>query len=229
MNPASLIKAIVFDMDGLLIDSEPFWRRAEIATFRTVGLELTDDDCAKTMGVRVDEVVHYWFEQKPWNGISPEAVAESIVSEVIRLVRSEGKAMPGVRELIAFFRARGLPMAIASSSYQKLIDVVVSSLGIEQDIVLSYSAENEAFGKPHPGVYLTACKQLGVEPAAALAFEDSPNGVKAARAAGMRCVFVPEAGVPQALLATVDATVQLHSLNEFDEGCWQALNCYRER
>ncbi|MCB0325798.1 MAG: hexitol phosphatase HxpB, partial [Bdellovibrionales bacterium] len=218
------VRAVIFDMDGLLIDSEPFWRRAEMAVFGDLGVTLTDQDCAMTMGLRVDEVVRYWYEQRPWQApVSHEAIAEQIVEAVISLVRKEGKPMPGVFELISFFRERSLPMAIASSSYDRLIQVVVEALGLERDIVLTYSAEHEPYGKPHPGVYLTACSKLAIEPAAALAFEDSPNGVRAARAAGMRCVFVPDQALPPLSREGLDETLRIASLLEFSSATWESI------
>ncbi|HWM98786.1 MAG TPA: HAD-IA family hydrolase, partial [Streptosporangiaceae bacterium] len=110
---------------------------------------------------------------------------------VIAHVKAEGEPMPGVTAAIALFERCGLRLAIASSSPLRLIDAVCDRLGLAR-IELRCSAMDEARGKPAPDVYLTAARRLGVAAARCLALEDSPNGIAAARSAGMRCVAVPD-------------------------------------
>jgi mannitol-1-/sugar-/sorbitol-6-/2-deoxyglucose-6-phosphatase len=187
--------AVVLDMDGLLIDTEPIWRKAMAEVFRTVGLELSTDDLLKSMGVRVAEVVELWFRQHPWTGPSCADVTLQIEDTVIRYVMQDGKPMPGVCELLQVVSTAGLPIAVASSSSERLIQAVISRLKIEPYIKVICSADNEAEGKPHPGVFLTAARRLDVPPTDCIAFEDSPNGVLSATAAGMYCVVVPDPNV----------------------------------
>lgn len=189
-----MIRAVIFDMDGLLIDSEPLWRLAEVEVFNSVGVPLTDELALTTMGLRTDEVVEHWYARYPWQGCSLKEVEARIDSRVIELVRERSRPLPGVRELISYFKERRLPLAIASSS-SEIIAAVVHHFDLASAFDVLQSAEHEPYGKPHPGVYLAAAHALGVAPTDCLAFEDSANGLLAAKAARMRCIAVPEPAV----------------------------------
>jgi sugar-phosphatase len=186
-----MLRAAIFDMDGLLVDSEPLWRRAEQQVFPAVGIELTDAMCMQTMGTRLDEVVRYWYGLHPWTGPTQDEVAAQVIARVIDLVAAEGQALPGVAAALARCAAAGLAVALASSSPMRLIDAVVDRLGIRAGFTCLQSAEDEPYGKPHPGVFLTTAARLGVEPSACLVLEDSLAGVLAGKAARMRVVAVP--------------------------------------
>ena len=188
-----LTRAMIFDMDGVLIDSEPLWRRAEIKCFGAVGLTLTEEDCLKTVGLRIDEVANYWFERTPWFGVAPSAIADQIVDEMVALVVSEGVPAQGAQEAIEAVQADGWRIALASSSSKRLIDTVLESFGWQSYFEVVRSAENESHGKPHPAVYLAAVRELGLEPIDCVAIEDSANGMTSALEAGMRCIAIPEA------------------------------------
>lgn len=190
-----MMRAAIFDMDGLLIDSEPLWRQAETQAFELVGLHLSDADCEQTMGFRTDEVVAYWYGRVGWHGMSLEAVEAEITSRVRRLIERHGRPMPGVRETLDEVAGAGLALALASSSAMTLIDTVITTLGFGGLFDVICSAENEALGKPDPAVFLTAATRLGVDPATCVVFEDSIAGVQAARAAGMWVVAVPAANL----------------------------------
>jgi len=187
-----MIKAIIFDMDGLLIDSEPLWEEAELSVFTKVGVPLTPEMTKQTMGLRVDEVVQYWHSRYPWKNTPLMEVEALIVKTVIELIKAKGQAKQGVHGIIDVFQKCDLPMAIASSSSMEIINAVVEKFSLQEYMQVIYSAEHEAFGKPHPGVYITAAQKLGVQPEECLAFEDSPNGVLAAKAAKMKCIAVPD-------------------------------------
>ncbi len=184
-------KAVIYDMDGLLIDSEPLWRQAEIGVFREVGIELSEQQCLETTGLRVDEVVAHWFSAYSVGRTRAAAVEHAIWERVIRLVREKGTALPGAVASITYLHARGMPLALASTSNLALIDTVLDALAIRTYFSVVHSAEFEERGKPHPGVYLTTAAKLGVEPTEWVACEDSLNGVIAAKAARMYCVAVP--------------------------------------
>ncbi|RMI00128.1 MAG: hexitol phosphatase HxpB [Calditrichaeota bacterium] len=220
-----MIKAVIFDMDGLLIDSEPMWQQAEMAQFAKVGLELTPEMCTQTTGMRIDEVIQHWYEQFPLNKqpLSREALKQHILDDVIDRIRKHGKPRPGVGYILDFFRDIGVKMALASSSHYRVINAVLDVLHIAHYFQVIHSAEEEPYGKPHPAVYLTTAEKLNVSPGECLAFEDSLNGVIAAKAARMRCVVVPpEAHLHDPRFALADLV--LASLREFDELRWAEIN-----
>jgi mannitol-1-/sugar-/sorbitol-6-/2-deoxyglucose-6-phosphatase len=186
------IQGLIFDMDGLLIDSEPLWLRAEQLVFETVGLELTEDMCKQTTGVRIDEVVRLRHAERPWTNKSLKQVEAEILAEVQHLATTEGTTLPGVHEVLEACARGGYAMAIASSSPLEMIIAVVRHLGLAKYFSAICSAADETHGKPHPAVYLTTAAQMGVAPTCCLAFEDSIPGVLSARAAGMRVVAVPD-------------------------------------
>ena len=187
-----MLQAIIFDMDGLLIDSEPFWQQAEIEIFAEVGLNLTSQLCEQTMGLRIDEVVNYWYQRHPWEGISQEEIAQQIVRRVVELIETKGVAKTGVYPLFEFLEETNLPLALASSSDYALIEAVIKRLDLHDKFTVIQSATTEKYGKPHPAVYLSTAEKLGVTATNCLALEDSLNGVLAAKAARMICFAIPE-------------------------------------
>ncbi len=190
-----MFRAAVFDMDGLLLDSEPLWQQAERTAFGAAGLDLTQRDVCQTIGLRVDEVVEYWRARRPWdtNAHPASAVERAIVDEVIALLGSEAVALPGVEATIELLGSQGLRLAVASSSPLRIIRVTLGALGFSDTFEVVHSAESEPRGKPDPAVYRTAQARLGVAPAEAFALEDSVAGLHAAQRAGMQCVVVPGA------------------------------------
>jgi mannitol-1-/sugar-/sorbitol-6-/2-deoxyglucose-6-phosphatase len=185
--------AAIFDMDGVLIDSEPLWCRAEVEVFNNLGVPLKESMCSQTMGLRTSEVVSYWYAQFPWTGANQSAVAERILSRVGELVATEGKPMPGAVEAVQLCRRMHLPLALATSSPIHLVYLVLKRLGLQDAFDVLTSAETEEFGKPHPAVYLTTARRLGVHPSKCVAVEDSLRGMMSAKMAGMRCIVVPAA------------------------------------
>lgn len=217
-----MLEAVIFDMDGLLVDSEPLWRRAEQAVFPQVGIELDDGMCMQTMGMRLDEVVRYWFERKPWEGCGLEEIEETVIRTVIDLVVQEGRPLEGVEYILDFFRKLNFRIGLASSSPTRLIDAVVDKFGIRGCFDLLQSAEGEPYGKPHPGVFITTANKLQVDPTACLVFEDSFAGLIAARAARMKVVVVPEEeSFCQSRFDIAD--LKLRSLRQFGEGALEEL------
>ena len=212
--------AVLFDMDGLLVDSEPLWHRAEIAVFARYGLHLTPELCRLTKGKFVVEVTTFWYQRHPWSGASPEEVATEIVDEVAALVRTTSTLLPGVHHALEFCRDRVPLLGLASSSPMRLIDEVLDRFGLRSYFDVVHSAEAEAAGKPDPAVFLTAAALLGVPPGRCVVLEDSPAGVGAALAAGMQCIAVPErrAGVPE-LVGPPEVPV-LASLRELGPEVW---------
>lgn len=208
------MQAVIFDMDGLLIDSEPLWREAEIAIFESVGLRLTEELCRETTGMRVDEVVRYWNNRFPWRGPGCELVTEQLLDAAQHLIIEKGSLMEGAREVVAELHSQNTKLAIASSSPMRLIRAVVEKFAIGGYFSVLHSAEHETVGKPDPAVYRTTMSLLGADPDQCLAFEDSLSGVRAAKAAGAMVIAVPapdDAPDPGFVLADV----MLTSLKDF--------------
>lgn len=184
--------AVIFDMDGVLIDSEPLWKIAMEDVFKEVGCPLTKKDFQQTVGLRLDEVIDYWFNHIGWDGMSPKKVEERIVERMVELIRENGKPLKGVLETLEFLRSRGKRIALATSSYSILINTILEVLDVAFYFEIAHSAENEVYGKPHPAVYLTVAHELGVSPLRCLVIEDSLNGIISGKAARMKVVCIPE-------------------------------------
>ena len=218
-----MIKAVIFDLDGLLIDSEPLWQEAEILIFKQVKIILTPELCLQTKGLRIDEVVNYWYQKYPWTNLTKLEVEKLIVAKVIELIHLKGKPLPGVDHAISFVRQKQVKIALASSSALNIIQAALETLNLTDEFTEVYSAESEILGKPHPGVYLTTANKLNVSPQSCLALEDSLNGVLAAKAAQMRCIAVPEAlEHDNPKFAIADRI--LRSLKDLNEQVWNSLN-----
>lgn len=202
-------------MDGVLIDSEPLWREAEIIAFRRVGIELTNDMCKETMGIRIDQVVKYRYDKHGWTGKSLGEVAQDILRELTILIREKGVPMPGVKYALDFCADHNLRLALASSSHLSLIETVVQKFKIKEKFEVIYSAEFEEYGKPHPGIYLTTLQKLGLEPSEALAIEDSLAGLIAAKAAQLNTIAIPEPTAWHDTRFDI-ADFKLKSLHEFN-------------
>lgn len=181
----------IFDMDGVLIDSEPLWRSAEMKVFSRLGLEMTEDMCFQVTGLRTDEVVNYWYQRHPWPGDNHEQVVQDLYDEVKREILVSGQAMPGVYSSLELMKSMGLRIALASSSSMELIRAVIDHLQITQYFEVLCTAEEEEKGKPDPAVYLSTISRLGVEANQCFALEDSFYGVKSAIAAGMKVIAIP--------------------------------------
>ncbi len=217
------MKAAIFDMDGVLIDSEPLWRRVEGEVMAAVGVVLNEADCEQTMGLRTDELVAHWFERRPWSGPAPQEVERRLNARVIRVIEREGAALPGAVATVAAIHGAGLAVGLASSSPESIIETVVRKLGIGRYLSAVCSADDEIRGKPDPAVYLTAARRLGVRPGDCVAFEDSMRGFESALAAGMTVIAVPAAH--HANLPVFDrAYLKLGSLEEFN---LRMLSCDR--
>ena len=185
--------AVIFDIDGLLINSEPLWNKAATEIFRQYGVILTQQQYAITTGLRSKEFVAFWLHQFNVPVSQNEIVEKRIIELALELIDKEVTLMPGVEHVFEFFLLQNFKMGLASSSPIELIEWVKDKLGIRSFIHASCSAQNLPYAKPHPQVYLDCAAAMHVSPLACICFEDSVYGMTAAKAARMTCVVVPSA------------------------------------
>lgn len=219
---ARLLQAVIFDLDGLLINSEPLWHEAEVRVLGPLGVPVAQMRTRHTKGIAVEEVTRYWYERYPWSGPSTDEAAAQVQRTVEELVFERATLRPGALAALDDCRRRVQRTALASSSSHHYIRLALDRFDLAECFEVVRSAEDEPFGKPHPGVFLSATADLGVDPASCLVFEDSPAGVIAAKAAKMLCIAVPEPDeVQKPAIALAD--VVLLSLEELDETVWEKI------
>lgn len=183
---------VFFDMDGVLIFSEPYWREAEDRVFkRRFGIDLTDEDVHQSTGLKTTEVVDL---HKVKYGIecNNEEIGFEIEKEVVRQVNEKGQPMNGLRELTDWIDRQGWRRCLVTSSSQYVYDHLVKFVGLEHFFEKKFTAYDETHGKPNPAVYLSAIRYMNVPTENILVIEDSMNGVKAAHAAGLKIYALPE-------------------------------------
>jgi sugar-phosphatase len=207
-------EAVIFDMDGVLIDSEPLWKIAMEEVFSALGSKLKKGDFQKTVGLRIDEVIHFWNLQENWGITDESEVEEAIIVKMEELIAANPHPLEGVIETLHYLKSKKIPIGLATSSSSRLIKIVLDSLTIRSLFNFFHSAEMEQYGKPHPAVYLTVAKKLAVLPEKCLVIEDSLNGIISAKAAKMKAVCIPEKThlvEPRLILADY----QFESMTEF--------------
>jgi HAD superfamily hydrolase (TIGR01509 family) len=182
------MKAVIFDMDGVIIDSEPIHLEVDIQTFKDLGYNITSEELGKYVG----STNEYMFEHiKKRHNIS-ESI-EDIIKNKVELTKTKIKQLDiepieGIRELLIDLKNKNIPTAIASSSPRDFIDVVISKFKLKDYFTYIISGEEVENGKPAPDIYLEAAKKLEFSPGNCIVIEDSRNGVIAAKAAGMKCI-----------------------------------------
>ena len=186
-------RAVVFDMDGLLLDTETLWHEAEVELFRRHGGEFTWDDKMAVIGTSYDFTSRYFADRL---GLPRERGAE-LVREMIEvmhgLVRRSVDARPGAVELVERLRALdGVGLGLASNSPRFLVDDALRTAGLSDVFDTIVTSDDVEHAKPAPDIYLLACERLGVKPGDALALEDSASGIAAAKAAGLTVIGVPQ-------------------------------------
>ena len=207
--------AVLFDMDGLLVDSEPVWTIAEVELSARLGAVFTPALKAAIVGTRL-EVAVPTILRAYGAPAGPEDVARTsawLLARMVELFAAEAlPLLPGAAELVTALRRAGVPVALVSSSYRVLVDAVLAHGGLTFDLTLA--GDEVTHGKPHPEPYLTAARRLGVDPRDCVVLEDSPAGVTAGHAAGCAVVAVPSvAGV---LVAPAARQLVAGSLAEVD-------------
>ncbi len=198
----------IFDMDGVLIESEPFWRQAQIELLQQYNVTITAEDCIHyTMGKRLDDIAATWIEKFTLN-VSNADLSAAIMQGVVALITAHGHARDGLSTLLDYLSENQWRLALATSSSYPIIDAVLTALDIKDRFELMLSADDVENGKPAPDVYLEVCRRLNVKPEDAVALEDSFTGVRAAVASGARTIAIPEH--PDAKF-----TIAAHVVNDF--------------
>ncbi len=185
--------AVIFDIDGLLINSEPLWNKAATEIFRQYGIQLNQQQYATTTGLRSKEFVAFWLNQFNVPQSQNEIAEKKVIDLALSLIDKEATLMPGVENVFDFFLQKDFKMGLASSSPMELIEWVKDKLGIRKYIHASCSAQHLPYAKPHPQVYIDCAAAMHTNPLACICFEDSYYGMIAAKAARMTCVVVPSA------------------------------------
>lgn len=226
-NPSSIyllmeLTTVIFDMDGLLVDSEPLWDEAATKIFKEYDIKLTPEQYATTTGLRTREFLQWWFTVYKIDERHLTEAENKIIKLVIELVQQKGKALPGIEHIFNFFAERKFKIGLASSSPINLIDTVIDLMQLRSKINAVSSGSNLPYGKPHPQVYLNCAAQLASIPMQCVCFEDSFNGMLAAKAARMKCVVVPDPKNAKDLRWHA-ANLKIASLQNFNSLLLQAL------
>jgi HAD superfamily hydrolase (TIGR01509 family) len=205
-------EAVIFDLDGLLVDSEHLWDEVREALARERGGRWHERAQADMMGMSSPEWSRYMHEQLGLEE-SPDEIAAEVVRRMEEIYRERLPLLPGAREAVERLAAPW-PLGLASSSNRPVIDLALELSGMAPYFRATVSSEEVARGKPAPDVYLEAARRLGVDPARATAIEDSHNGILSAAAAGMRVIAIPNRRFPPGEDALAKADVVLDSLDE---------------
>lgn len=210
------MNTVIFDMDGLLIDSEPIWQEATTEIFNTKNLHISLAQYESTTGLRTAEFLEHWFDHFELDKANLPQWQSWLYELVISKIKNKGTVMPGVDYIINFFASRNYKMGVASSSPMQLIDCVIDMIGMRKNLQAITSAEDLPFGKPNPQVYINCAAALNSKSIDCICFEDSINGMIAAKAAKMSCVVVPAQNQRKDLRWSL-ANVQLNSLLDFND------------
>lgn len=181
-------KAIIFDMDGVLVESEGLWKQAEFEIFSSLGVSVTEKGSLLTRSMTTMEVTRFWYGQFPWKGKTFSEVEAMVIQRVMELIRSEDCVIKGVRAFIKKLKAEHYKIGLATNAPQKIIPTVLERTKTTELFDIVSSADAEVKGKPHPAIYLNTAKKLKVKPWECAAIEDSPTGMKAAKVAGMTVI-----------------------------------------
>jgi sugar-phosphatase len=187
-----MINTVLFDMDGLLLDTEPLWGVSMMKVAKKHKIPITHERFKETTGLRIYEVTDHWAIHYPWEGKSSKEVADEILDDIIALSKSNGRILDGVEPTLKLLKKHKYKIGLASSSPKHMIDALVAHFGLTKYFDRITSADAVASGKPHPAVFLYCAAELGSKPNECLVLEDSVNGMIAGKAARMKVIVVPD-------------------------------------
>jgi beta-phosphoglucomutase-like phosphatase (HAD superfamily) len=207
------IKAIIFDMDGLLVDSEPVWDKARRDMAAEAGKTWNDNDHKAVMGVSTREWADYMIHRLELT-LSPEEVENQIIGRMVEVYRDSIPFFPGAVEAVDL-ATLNFPTALASGSHPKLIDTVTVDAAMQGKFKVIQAGDSLPSGKPAPDIYLETAKRLGVSPENCVCLEDSGNGILAGVRAGMKVIAVPDPRFSPAAEKLNQAHLVLTALSDF--------------
>jgi HAD superfamily hydrolase (TIGR01509 family) len=207
-----VIDAVVFDLDGVIVDSEQVWDEERVDFVRQSGRPFPERATRDMMGMSSPEWSRYLAEQLGVPG-TPKEINDAVVSRMLARYAQGPPFIDGAVDAVRRIAGRW-PVGIASSSNRELIDVVLAAAGLDSVVRVSVSSEEVERGKPAPDVYLEALRRLGAEPTRAAAVEDSHNGIRSAKSAGMRVIAIPNPHFPPDAESLVLADVVLDSIRD---------------
>jgi HAD superfamily hydrolase (TIGR01509 family) len=216
-----MVRAVVFDLDGVLVQSEEIWDEARRELVAEHGGEWPDDATRAMIGMSSPEWSRY-LQDRLSVPLAPEEINARVLARVEEHYRQAAPWIPGARQAVRRLAARW-PLALATSSNREIIDLVLDVGNLAACFAATVSSEEVDGGKPAPDVYLEAARRLGVDPADCAAVEDSTNGLLAARAAGMRVIAVPNPAFPPEPHGLRAADVVLDSVDELTPAAVKAL------
>jgi HAD superfamily hydrolase (TIGR01509 family) len=217
-----MIEAVVFDLDGVLIDSEPVWEQVRRGLVAERGGHWAPDAQRRIMGMSTPEWARYLSEDLG-AGLPPDEVAAVVIDRMAAAFREHLPLMPGAVEAVRRLAARW-PLGLASSSPPVLIETVLEAAGLRPYIRVAMSTEQVPRGKPAPDIYLAVADRLGVDPSGCAAIEDSSNGLRSAAAAGLRVVAIPHPKYPPDTDALAAARLVLPTLSDLTPEAVAALD-----
>ncbi|WGL60714.1 hexitol phosphatase HxpB [Pigmentibacter sp. JX0631] len=185
-------KSVIFDMDGVIVDSEPLWLEAELQIFKSFGLILTPKDCELTKGMRLANIVDFWYKKRNWNNVTQEEIGKKLEAKLIELIAEKATAKEGLFEVLIKLKQNNISLAICSSSPLSLIKAVCNKLNLFSYFDILQSAENCEFGKPHPEPYISTMLKLNTTFNKCFVIEDTVTGAISAKAARMKVIAIPE-------------------------------------
>ena len=186
--------AAIFDMDGLLLDTEPLWGQSMQEVAASYQVPVTYADLKHTTGLRIYEVTAFWAERFPWPGsATSQQIAEDILDNIIAKAKQYGRIMPGAKECLLWMRAADIKIGLATSSPMRMLNALIDHFDLRDHFDALLSADSALSGKPHPEVFLQCAHALNIPAHHCIALEDSVNGMIAAKAARMKAIVVPEA------------------------------------
>jgi HAD superfamily hydrolase (TIGR01509 family) len=217
-----MLAAVIFDLDGVLIDSEQTWNDARRQLTQESGGTWREDAQRAMMGMSSVEWSRYMHEQLGVQ-MSAEQISAAVVERLERLYCERLPLLPGAREAVVALDARW-PLALASSANTRIIALVLELADLTSAFRATVSSEEVAHGKPAPDVYLEAARRLGCAPATCAAVEDSTNGIRSAARADMRVIAIPNRAFPPGADALALAAVELPSIEQLDPATVAALD-----